>query len=65
MLEPGLLDPRMEPVEAWRLKQLIEAGYPIPIAERIAGRVDVDLHHAVELVTSRGCAPDLAGEILL
>jgi len=64
MLEPGILDPRMETVEAWRLKQLIEAGYPIPIAERLAIRVDVDLHQAVGLI-GRGCAPDLAGEILL
>jgi hypothetical protein len=64
MLEPGVFDPRIEPVEAWRLKQLLEAGYPIPIAERLAVRVDVDLHQAVGLV-DRGCAPEIAGEILL
>jgi hypothetical protein len=26
---------------------------------------EVDLHHAVDLVTRRGCAPDVAAEILL
>jgi hypothetical protein len=40
-----------------------EPGYPVHLAERIAGR-EVDLHHAVELVT-RGCDPITAAEILL
>lgn len=53
-----------EKVEAWRLHTLIEAGYPIVIAEQIASRFDVDLHQAVELVVA-GCAPRLAAEILL
>ncbi len=50
-------------VESWRLHVLIEAGYPLPLAERLAGS-EADLHHAVELV-SRGCAPETATEILL
>ncbi len=50
-------------VESWRLHVLIEAGYPLHLAERVAGS-EVDLHHAVELVT-RGCAPETATEILL
>jgi hypothetical protein len=50
-------------VESWRLHVLMEAGYPLPLAERIAGS-EVDLHRAVELLTN-GCAPDTAAEILL
>ena len=50
-------------VEGWRLHVLMEAGYPLPIAERIAGS-EADLHRAVELVTA-GCTPETAAEILL
>jgi hypothetical protein len=50
-------------VESWRLHVLIEAGYPLPLAERLAGS-EADLHRAVELV-DRGCAPETAAEILL
>jgi hypothetical protein len=51
-------------VESWRLHVLIEAGYPLPLAEKIAAALDADLHHAVELVTN-GCDPRTAAEILL
>ncbi len=51
-------------VESWRLHVLIEAGYPLPLAERIAQSA-TDLHDAVELVTVRGCTPDVAAQILL
>ena len=50
-------------VESWRLHILLEAGYPVHLAERIAGS-EVDLHTAVELVR-RGCQPTTAAEILL
>jgi hypothetical protein len=50
-------------VESWRLHVLIEAGYPLSLAERLAGS-EADLHHAVELV-GQGCAPETAVEILL
>ena len=50
-------------VESWRLHVLMEAGYPLPLAERIA-HSNADLHHAVELL-SRGCEPETAAEILL
>jgi hypothetical protein len=50
-------------VESWRLHVLIEAGYPLPLAERLAGS-EVDLHRAVDLVSS-GCTPETAAEILL
>jgi hypothetical protein len=50
-------------VEGWRLHVLMEAGYPLPLAERLAGS-EADLHRAVELVT-QGCEPQTAAEILL
>ena len=50
-------------VESWRLHILIEAGYPLPLAERLA-QSEADLHRAVELVT-QGCEPQTAAEILL
>ena len=51
-------------VESWRLHVLMEAGYPLPLAERVA-QSSADLHEAVMLVAERGCAPELAAEILL
>ena len=51
-------------VESWRLHVLIEAGYPLTLAERLATS-EADLHLAVELVRSRGCAHETAAEILL
>jgi hypothetical protein len=50
-------------VETWRLHVLMEAGFPVPLAERVA-HSNADLHQAVALVRS-GCAPELAAEILL
>ncbi len=50
-------------VESWRLHVLIEAGYPPPLAERLAAS-EADLHEAAALV-GRGCEPRLAAEILL
>ena len=50
-------------VESWRLHVLIEAGYPLPLAERIAAS-EVDLHAAEELLAA-GCSPETAAEILL
>ena len=55
-------DERMK-VETWRLHVLMEAGYPVPLAERLA-HSNADLHLAVELIRS-GCTTELAGEILL
>ena len=49
--------------EGWRLHVLIEAGYPLHLAERLAAS-EVDLHRAVELLGS-GCEPVTAAEILL
>jgi hypothetical protein len=50
-------------VESWRLHVLIEAGYPLPLAEKLAAS-DADLHVCVDLV-HRGCNPVTAAEILL
>jgi hypothetical protein len=60
-LEP-LFDERSK-VESWRLHILIEAGYPLPLAERLAVS-EADLHLACEML-SRGCTPETATEILL
>ena len=50
-------------VESWRLHVLIEAGYPLPLAEKLADS-EADLHRAVELVGS-GCRHETAARILL
>ena len=50
-------------VESWRLHVLIEAGYPLHLAERLAA-TEVDLHRAVAL-HRQGCEPTTAAEILL
>jgi hypothetical protein len=50
-------------VESWRLHVLIEAGFPLPLAERLAGS-EADLHTCVALVR-QGCDPVVATEILL
>jgi len=50
-------------VAGWRLHVLMEAGYPLPLAERLA-HSDADLHSAVELIR-QGCEPKTAAEILL
>lgn len=50
-------------VEAWRLHVLLQAGYPLSVAERLA-RSGADLHQAVEML-DRGCAPSVAARILV
>jgi hypothetical protein len=50
-------------VESWRLHVLMEAGYTLALAERIAA-TEVDLHRAVALIEA-GCTPETAAEILL
>ncbi len=53
-----------EAVLRWRIEQLRRAGYPAPAARELAGRREVDLHLAVELL-QRGCKPATALRILL
>ena len=50
-------------VESWRLHVLIEAGYPLPLAEKLAAS-GADLHTCVDLL-HQGCSPVTAAEILL
>ena len=50
-------------VESWRLHVLIEAGYPLPLAEKLAVS-EADLHVCTDLVRL-GCDPTTAAEILL
>jgi hypothetical protein len=49
-------------VEAWRLHVLLQAGYPLRVAERLATSA-ADLHQAVEML-ERGCTPHVAARIL-
>ena len=52
-----------ELIVAWRRDQLSAAGFPLPLAARIAGDARFDVHALIEL-TERGCAPELAVRIL-
>lgn len=53
-----------ERIERWRTAELERAGYSVDQAMELAGRFDVDLHQAVDLLR-RGCSPELAMQILL
>ncbi len=61
--EITLFESERSKVESWRLHVLIEAGYPLTLAERLAAS-EADLHRAVELLAS-GCSHETAAEILL
>ena len=50
-------------VRAWRRDQLTLAGFPLPLASRLARDARFDVHALIEL-TERGCCPDLAARIL-
>jgi hypothetical protein len=50
-------------VESWRLHVLMEAGFSLPLAEKLAPS-EADLHRAVEMVRS-GCDHETAARILL
>jgi hypothetical protein len=52
-----------EEVVRWRREQLVEAGFPLPLATSVARNAHYDLHALIELV-ERGCQPDLAVRIL-
>jgi hypothetical protein len=56
-------DTERSKVESWRLHVLIQAGYPLPLAEKLA-HSEADLHRAVELV-AQGCEHTVAAAILL
>jgi hypothetical protein len=49
-------------IVAWRRAQLVDAGFSLPLAARLAGDTRYDLHALIEL-TERGCTPELAVRI--
>ncbi len=53
-----------ERITRWRTEELERAGFERAAASLIAARLDVDLHHATDLLRA-GCSPDLALQILL
>lgn len=63
ILETEWVETELDKVERWRLHILIEAGYPVRTAERLASS-QADLHLACEL-PARGCSHETAAEILL
>lgn len=50
-------------VEAWRLRRLVDAGFPLPLALELAATPGVDLHALLALL-DRSCPPELAARIL-
>jgi hypothetical protein len=50
-------------VARWRRVQLLDSGFPLPLAARIAEDPRYDLHALIELV-ERGCPCELAVRIL-
>jgi hypothetical protein len=50
-------------VVGWRCEQLLQSGFPPPLAARAAADSRYDLHRLIELY-ERGCPPDLALRIL-
>ena len=61
--ELNSVETETERVERWRAEALEHAGYDAAAALELAGRPDVDLHRAIELVEN-GCPPELAVQIL-
>ena len=57
-------DTEADRVMRWRVEELHRAGYGQREAVKLAMRIDVDLHLAVDLL-SNGCPPQTALEILL
>jgi hypothetical protein len=57
------VETELERVERWRAEALRRAGFDTRAATELAGRQDVDLHSAIQLLES-GCPPDLAVQIL-
>jgi hypothetical protein len=50
-------------VVRWRREQLVDSGFPLPLAARLARDPRYDLHALIELA-ERGCDPELAVRIL-
>jgi hypothetical protein len=56
-------EPTVEEVAAWRRDQLVDAGFALLLATRLARDTRYDLHALIELV-ERGCPPELAVRIV-
>jgi hypothetical protein len=54
----------IERIERWRAEALERAGYEPRMAAELATRLDIDLHHATDLLAA-GCSQELAVQILL
>ena len=54
---------RTPEVERWRREQLVDSGFPLSVAARLAEDPRYDLHALIELV-ERGCPPELAARIV-
>ena len=50
-------------VVRWRREQLVDAGFPLPLAASLAKDARYDLHALIELI-ERGCPPHLASRIV-
>jgi len=50
-------------IVSWRRDRLADAGFPLPLAARLATDGRYDLHALIEL-TERSCPPELAVRIL-
>ena len=63
-MSTGTASPRTrDDVVVWRREQLVESGFPLPLAARVARDARFDLHALIELC-ERGCDPELAVRIL-
>ena len=49
-------------LHSWRAAQLVRLGFPRPLAEAVADRVD---WHEIAALVHRGCRPRLALSIVL
>ena len=54
---------RSSDVTEWRRERLVETGFTLPLAARLARDPGYDVHALVDLV-GRGCPPELAAQIL-
>ena len=54
----------IERIERWRAEALERAGYEPRAAAELAGRLDIDLHLASDLLAA-GCSQELALQIFI
>lgn len=62
-MRASTIDTPSHDVAGWRRQQLVSAGFPPPLAARLAQDGRYDLHALIEL-TEQGCPPPLAARIL-